>query len=279
MDLRQRVEILAKEIGKGGGGSAGDAYTKAQTDSLLSLKADKATTYTKTEVNNLISGIENIPLIEFTGTEDPDTRDVTVNFATAYKSLIEAGKPFKTYGSNGNINIYTLVDTGEEDGYNFYSYQTINSFYENGKAMPLMSKIILGISENDNVVYATKPEVDETDDIVYFMLMGKIDNFGVLDSTYAYDSTKIDLSGSYTYNNYCATYSITMEALGSIATNDRIIINLPAPALGYAYGWGQITSGGTTSFAQFDLNSHGQINSPVPLSTGDTVQLIISCPV
>lgn len=278
MDLRQRVEILAKEIGKSGGGSAGDAYTKAQTDSLLSLKADKATTYTKTEVNNLISGIENIPLVEFTGTEDPDTHEVTVNFPTSYKDLIEAGKPFKTYGGNG-LNIYTLVDTGEELEYQFYTYQTINSQYENGKAMPEMSKIIFGISENENVVYATRPEVDETDNTVYFILMGIINSFGTLNNTFAYDSTKIDLSGSYSFNNYCATYSITIEALDSISTNDRIIINLPAPALGYAYGWGQIKSGSTVTFAQFDLNNQGQINSPVPLSTGDTVQLIISCPV
>ena len=35
-----------------------DAYTKSETDSLLDDKADKSDTYTKTQVDNLISGVE-----------------------------------------------------------------------------------------------------------------------------------------------------------------------------------------------------------------------------
>lgn len=53
--IKQRLEILWNEVEKleaaGGGGSPTDAYTKAQTDALLNTKADKSTTYTKTEVD------------------------------------------------------------------------------------------------------------------------------------------------------------------------------------------------------------------------------------
>lgn len=57
--LKQRVEVLWQEVqrieAEGGGGSS-DAYTKAQTDILLAEKADKSTTYTKTEVDTALSG-------------------------------------------------------------------------------------------------------------------------------------------------------------------------------------------------------------------------------
>lgn len=60
--LKQQLEILWQEVEKleieGGGGSS-DSYTKAQTDTLLAAKADKSTTYTKTEVNGEILGAIN----------------------------------------------------------------------------------------------------------------------------------------------------------------------------------------------------------------------------
>ena len=57
--IKQRLEILWKEVEKleaSGGGSGGDSYTKAETDTLLSAKADKSSTYTKTETDAEIQG-------------------------------------------------------------------------------------------------------------------------------------------------------------------------------------------------------------------------------
>lgn len=41
-------------------GSTTDAYTKAETDALLDGKADKATTYTKTEIDAMIGNINTV---------------------------------------------------------------------------------------------------------------------------------------------------------------------------------------------------------------------------
>lgn len=51
------MEKYLDAIAKGGGG---DAYTKAETDALLDTKADKATTYTKTEIDNMIGNINAV---------------------------------------------------------------------------------------------------------------------------------------------------------------------------------------------------------------------------
>ena len=41
-------------------GGTGDAYTKAETDALLNGKADKVTTYTKTEIDAMIGNINTV---------------------------------------------------------------------------------------------------------------------------------------------------------------------------------------------------------------------------
>ena len=59
--IKQQLEILWGEVERlereGGGGD--DSYTKAQTDALLAEKADKSTTYTKTQVDGEILGAIN----------------------------------------------------------------------------------------------------------------------------------------------------------------------------------------------------------------------------
>jgi hypothetical protein len=50
---------MFEQLEQGGGGSPTDAYTKAQTDALLSEKADKNLTYTKTETNTLLGAKAN----------------------------------------------------------------------------------------------------------------------------------------------------------------------------------------------------------------------------
>lgn len=55
-----REEMYLDAIAKGGGGGTTDAYTKAETDELLADKADKATTYTKTEIDAMIGDINTV---------------------------------------------------------------------------------------------------------------------------------------------------------------------------------------------------------------------------
>lgn len=54
---KQELEILRHKVEhlQVSGGGSGDSYTKAQTDSLLSAKADKSDTYTKTQTDTAIS--------------------------------------------------------------------------------------------------------------------------------------------------------------------------------------------------------------------------------
>lgn len=59
--IKQQLEILWNEVERleRESGSSSDSYTKAQTDTLLAGKADKSTTYTKTEVDGEILGAIN----------------------------------------------------------------------------------------------------------------------------------------------------------------------------------------------------------------------------
>lgn len=55
--IKQRLEILYQAVDQletGGGGSPTDAYTKAETNTLLAAKANKSETYTKTETDTKI---------------------------------------------------------------------------------------------------------------------------------------------------------------------------------------------------------------------------------
>lgn len=57
--IKQRLEILYQMVDQletGGGGAPVDAYTKAETNTLLAAKANKSETYTKTETNAEIQG-------------------------------------------------------------------------------------------------------------------------------------------------------------------------------------------------------------------------------
>ena len=54
------VDMIARMMAMGSGGGTADAYTKAETDQLLNGKADKETTYTKTEIDSMIGDINTV---------------------------------------------------------------------------------------------------------------------------------------------------------------------------------------------------------------------------
>ena len=84
--IRQRLEILYQMVDElEGGGSSGDAYTKAQTDALLDLKADKSSTYTKSEVNTALSGKQNTTLTGYT----TDTAEANITSSSTVTEGIE----------------------------------------------------------------------------------------------------------------------------------------------------------------------------------------------
>lgn len=59
MAVDQIARMMAMDAAQQGGGG-GDSYTKAETDELLDGKADKATTYTKTEIDAMIGDINSV---------------------------------------------------------------------------------------------------------------------------------------------------------------------------------------------------------------------------
>lgn len=61
--LKQRVEILAQKVDEleAGGGSTGDAYTKAESDEKFLSKTDAVSTYaTKDYVNSIVGNINTV---------------------------------------------------------------------------------------------------------------------------------------------------------------------------------------------------------------------------
>lgn len=58
MAVDQIARMMAMDAAEQGGTT--DAYTKAETDELLADKADKATTYTKTEIDAMIGDINSV---------------------------------------------------------------------------------------------------------------------------------------------------------------------------------------------------------------------------
>ena len=77
-------------------------YNKDEVDALLDLKADKSTTYTKTEVDTLISPKANI----WEGTDAPYTR---INIGTTYEGIKEGD--IYLYQVENDIPVFCKVET------------------------------------------------------------------------------------------------------------------------------------------------------------------------
>lgn len=125
MDLeknKQRIEILAaevEELKRNGGGGASDSYTKEEADDKF---AEKATTYTKTEVDEAIAsaaGGGDLPAFVNLPLYGPDP-----HFPEDKMEILEKHLPFTTYNPPTSTDpVYLFI--GTED--NSYIYKMFNA--------------------------------------------------------------------------------------------------------------------------------------------------------
>lgn len=121
--MRQRLEILyqmVNELEEGGGGSGGDSYTKAQTDMLLSYKADKSNTYTKTQTDNLLNAKANTTYVDeifatddITATEGQNLPSFLTDWLRLHKPINLNGDEYYFAEESGVDYVYKTID---EDG-------------------------------------------------------------------------------------------------------------------------------------------------------------------
>lgn len=138
--IKQRLELLYQEVERlerEGGGGGDDSYTKAQTDALLAEKADKSTTYTKTEVDGEIIGAitdldvsstaatghyiksiaqENgliVPVAETLATSPVPSSEKPITSDAVYTALSNKEDKITTITDNGTMtNSTTITNTG-----------------------------------------------------------------------------------------------------------------------------------------------------------------------
>lgn len=121
--MRQRLEILyqmVNELEEGGGGSGGDSYTKAQTDMLLSYKADKSNTYNKTQTDNLLNVKANTAYVDEIFATDNITIEEGQSLSSFLTDWLRLHKPINLNGNeyyfakeSGVDYIYKAIDQAE----------------------------------------------------------------------------------------------------------------------------------------------------------------------
>lgn len=153
MDLeknKQRIEIIATELEElkrnGGGGGTVDAYTKAEADNKF---AEKATTYTKTEVNEAIASAAGGDVI--VSGDNVKTKNA---WASAIGILIgnDAGSSYKNYqiaiGTRASATNPVMANWPIAIGYqakaNGSGIVIGSNSNDNGSNTNLYSSIILG---------------------------------------------------------------------------------------------------------------------------------------
>ena len=100
-----REEKYLKAIAENGGGGSADAYTKSETDTLLTAKADKAATYTKSETDARIT--EKVAEIVADAPSDFDTLKEMSDWIDSHEDSAAA--------MNSEIRANTLAIAGKVD--------------------------------------------------------------------------------------------------------------------------------------------------------------------
>ena len=111
-----------------------DAYTKTQVDNALNLKADKSTTYTKTEVDDLVSTIKS--------------GEVVLVNTTTYPTLQSF---LASTGVEGTIYLYPINTSDLSQGYYRYIWEDVGGTEQ---------WLSLGTTEIDLSDYYTSTQVD-----------------------------------------------------------------------------------------------------------------------
>ena len=221
--IRQRLEILyqmVEELETSGG--SGDAYTKAQTDALLDLKADKSSTYTKSEVNTALASKANqtdmdeiFAIDKITINEGENLPSTLADWLRLHKPLNLNGVEFYFSEESGVDYIYKAV---EPDGalpkfsvaqilkgnYRVQFYETtVDLTPTEGSINLITSDAVYNALDEQNTIIATKVSMDDVygtgkiipdnSDLNDYRTPGK---YGVSSSSHAATISNIPESGS-----------------------------------------------------------------------------------
>lgn len=200
-----------------GSGSAADAYTKTETDNLLVLKANQATTYTKDEVNALIDAALGFPLVSIIAptdnqwvTESPYTgfngTSSDTGSVSAMEWKLEAGG---TYVATTGTTTWSVASVPVTQGENIlYARATDDQSNETEKTVTF---------NVDSIAPVVVADADSTHDgatpVVGGMMLTEVNPGVMTASVVGATPTTTPLTG--TYPNY-VTGSLTPDGVGDI---------------------------------------------------------------
>ena len=128
---KQELEILRHKVEhfQTSGGGSGDSYTKAQTNALLSAKADKSDTYTKAQTNSAISSA-----IGDIFADDPielvyDEETGKIYFPTDKLDILRLHKPFMLR-QMGQRRVWYCTCDDTDYGWVYFTVNTSNNEFE-----------------------------------------------------------------------------------------------------------------------------------------------------
>ena len=184
--MRQRLEILYQmvdELERGGGGGGGDdSYTKAQTDALLALKADKSSTYTKSEVNTALSNKANTRAV----TEIFTTYNISISEGQSLSStLTDWLRLHKPINLNGNEYYFA-----EESGVD-YIYKAIDE----AGLLPRFSTVQIMKAGLTVHFYQIDVDTTPTEDSLDLITSGAV--YSALDEQNTIIATKVSMDDVY----------------------------------------------------------------------------------
>lgn len=263
---KQELEILRHKVEnlQIGGGGSGDSYTKAQTNALLSAKADKSDTYTKAQTNSAISSaigdvFADDPIVFV---EDQETDKIY--FPTDKVDILRLHKPFMY-----NNKVWYCVN--DETGYGWV-YFTVNTSNNELEMSELYYMRIL--DETKEVLLDYGEVVEKSEDLTAAVIAkgGRIDSGDVAKSDWYLDRVTSNLN-----INFTATSKVLPSDALITFDSGLILPWNPFQTLIIAF-----KGNGSLIVLQVILNASGfidRITTTEEINSGDVIRIIASCTV
>ena len=199
---KQELEILRHKVEhfQTSGGGSGDSYTKAQTNALLSAKADKSDTYTKAQTNSAISSAIGDIFADDPIELNVDEETHAQYFPTDKLDILRLHKPFMLE-DQGQV-WYCCYD---ETNYGWV-YFTVNA--DNNPVMVSEVHYMLILNETKEVVFDNGDAIEISEDLTAATITGgTIDNDASARANYYLDKAVTELKIGFT-----ATSNISANA-------------------------------------------------------------------